>query len=492
MKNILYLILLGFKLLNSQVFTPTDNNTQTKQEVIKLLKLYTNANENAEISAAYNYAQKALIKSKKINYEYGMAYSNLYIGQTLIDRGQLNTALKFLKIAEQSQYSKNNPIIMAEIYTVKARIYDMVTGLENAVIEQRKALDILNEGNNTQAAKILKIKAYINFSFFYTNQNRNDSADFYLAKTKKAIKEVNEKLIPSKLLMQYHNMKAITFIPQKQYDSISFYLTKSENIAAKRNYKNVSPTYFLWGNIYALKKDYKTAISYYLKSLHTMEELNYVTLLKLRVYDCLAQMYSNIDNMDKANEYKAKFIDYQRKTSNEYNDAHYNVMDSIAKEKEDQERSHFRKYIVLFSLLVLLAFLFILYFFNQKIKAGNKKIIMQEEIILQNEEKIINKEAFSEVVQLAKENNPEFLTRFREVYPDIVPALVKINPKLQISEISFCAYLYLSFSSKDIAEYTFVTPRAVQLRKNRLRKKLQISSEEDIYLWIQNVAHSVN
>jgi DNA-binding CsgD family transcriptional regulator len=58
---------------------------------------------------------------------------------------------------------------------------------------------------------------------------------------------------------------------------------------------------------------------------------------------------------------------------------------------------------------------------------------------------------------------------------------------MQIGDLTFCAYLYLNFSSKDIAQYTFVTPRAVQIRKNRLRKKLNINSEEDIYLWIKNI-----
>lgn len=95
--------------------------------------------------------------------------------------------------------------------------------------------------------------------------------------------------------------------------------------------------------------------------------------------------------------------------------------------------------------------------------------------------------AFEEVVQLAKENSPEFLIRFQEVYPDCYNKLIEQFPSLQTSELKFCAMLFLNFSSKDIAEFTFVTPKAVQNRKNRLRKKLNIASDEDLNVWIQRL-----
>lgn len=95
--------------------------------------------------------------------------------------------------------------------------------------------------------------------------------------------------------------------------------------------------------------------------------------------------------------------------------------------------------------------------------------------------------AFEEVIQLAKENSPEFLIRFQEVYPDCYNKLTQKFPDLQTSELKFCAMLFLNFSSKDIAEFTFVTPKAIQNRKNRLRKKLNISSDEDLNVWIQKL-----
>ena len=94
--------------------------------------------------------------------------------------------------------------------------------------------------------------------------------------------------------------------------------------------------------------------------------------------------------------------------------------------------------------------------------------------------------AYDEVVQLAKNNDPAFFGKFREVYPEFCDKLLKINPGLVNSELKFCALLFLNFSTKEIATYTFVQPRAVRIRKIRIRKKLNIPSDQDINVWMHS------
>ena len=88
-----------------------------------------------------------------------------------------------------------------------------------------------------------------------------------------------------------------------------------------------------------------------------------------------------------------------------------------------------------------------------------------------------------EVLRLAKENSPRLLSKFKSIYPDFFEKLTEIQPNLQNSELIFCIYLKLNLSTKEIATYTFVTPKAVLNRKNRIRKKLDIASSVDIYKW---------
>jgi DNA-binding CsgD family transcriptional regulator len=91
--------------------------------------------------------------------------------------------------------------------------------------------------------------------------------------------------------------------------------------------------------------------------------------------------------------------------------------------------------------------------------------------------------AEDEIIRLAKENSPRLLSKFKTLYPAFFEKLAEIQPKLQNSELIFCIYLKLNLSTKEIATYTFVTPKAVQNRKNRIRKKLNIESSVDIYKW---------
>ncbi|SIT23694.1 helix-turn-helix transcriptional regulator [Chryseobacterium gambrini] len=104
-----------------------------------------------------------------------------------------------------------------------------------------------------------------------------------------------------------------------------------------------------------------------------------------------------------------------------------------------------------------------------------------------NDLKIKVNESFTELNELAMKNSPSFAVRFNEVYPFFFHKLKEIQPDLTSHDLYFCAYLKLNYSSKEIANYTHVTLQAVQKKKNRLRKSLRISSDEDIYQWISNI-----
>jgi DNA-binding CsgD family transcriptional regulator len=123
-----------------------------------------------------------------------------------------------------------------------------------------------------------------------------------------------------------------------------------------------------------------------------------------------------------------------------------------------------------------------------------QKISRDEKTIMKNKKPEPDLEDLSqkilvqdEIMALAKENSPRLLNKFRLVYPDFFGKITAIQPNLKNSELIFCIYLKLNFTTKEIATYTFVTPKAIQNRKNRLRKKLGISSEVDIYKWFNDL-----
>lgn len=99
----------------------------------------------------------------------------------------------------------------------------------------------------------------------------------------------------------------------------------------------------------------------------------------------------------------------------------------------------------------------------------------------------ISNDDLEEIFHLAKINDPSFLAKFKVVYPEFFQKIILLYPDILNSELLFCAYIKLNFSSKEIANYTFVTPKSVQVRKSRLRKKLNIPSHEDLYIWVKKI-----
>ncbi|WP_449399381.1 helix-turn-helix transcriptional regulator [Chryseobacterium wanjuense] len=88
------------------------------------------------------------------------------------------------------------------------------------------------------------------------------------------------------------------------------------------------------------------------------------------------------------------------------------------------------------------------------------------------------------MMQLVKANDPFFLTRFKEVYPEFYQKLINHQPNLTEHDIKFCAYIRLNLNSKEIAQYDNIAIRSVESKKYRLKKKLELSTETDLTKWI--------
>ncbi|MCX2678357.1 LuxR C-terminal-related transcriptional regulator [Galbibacter sp. EGI 63066] len=142
--------------------------------------------------------------------------------------------------------------------------------------------------------------------------------------------------------------------------------------------------------------------------------------------------------------------------------------------------------------ILCMMILFFVSIHYEKKRKESKRLILEKDMMIRQKEMESNElrkklnAAFKEVVSLAKDNDPSFLARFQEVYPEVCTKLLTINPKLVNTELSLCAMIWLNFSSKEIAQYTFVQPKTVQIKKYRLRKKLGIPSDENLYSWIRS------
>ena len=79
-----------------------------------------------------------------------------------------------------------------------------------------------------------------------------------------------------------------------------------------------------------------------------------------------------------------------------------------------------------------------------------------------------------------KINFETFFANFEKLYPKFKNSLLKQSSNLTANEIKLCAFLRLNLSSKEISNLLNITPESVNKARYRLRKKLQLSSNDDL------------
>ena len=63
----------------------------------------------------------------------------------------------------------------------------------------------------------------------------------------------------------------------------------------------------------------------------------------------------------------------------------------------------------------------------------------------------------------------------------------EIHPKLTPNDLRLCAYLRLNLSSKEIAPLLNISPKSVEVKRYRLRKKMELPHEASLTNYILEI-----
>jgi DNA-binding CsgD family transcriptional regulator len=109
--------------------------------------------------------------------------------------------------------------------------------------------------------------------------------------------------------------------------------------------------------------------------------------------------------------------------------------------------------------------------------------------------KIDNEQVSNEFKKLLKilgednkidDNWEHFAHHFDKVHTDFLVLLKNRYPNLTASELKLCAYLRMNLSSKEIAQLMNISIRGVEIGRYRLRKKLGISKDTNLFEFLLN------
>ncbi len=80
-----------------------------------------------------------------------------------------------------------------------------------------------------------------------------------------------------------------------------------------------------------------------------------------------------------------------------------------------------------------------------------------------------------------------FTKHFDRVHSDFVVKLKEKHPAISGNELKLCAYLRMNLSTKEIAQLMNISVRGVEISRYRLRKKLGITSETNLFNYLINI-----
>ncbi|WP_157492701.1 helix-turn-helix transcriptional regulator [Echinicola pacifica] len=115
-----------------------------------------------------------------------------------------------------------------------------------------------------------------------------------------------------------------------------------------------------------------------------------------------------------------------------------------------------------------------------------------ENLILQGSTDLITryegKPSAGDIKSLIEKGELHLLNEFTVRFPSFVGRIKTMSSQINAMDLKFCILLRLGFSTKDIARITNSTIRAVQSRKYRIRRRLNVPNQEDINLFMVTIS----
>lgn len=473
-----------FLIIQIILLSATNHHKKSNKEIDRILIESTIKYRELNTYQSFQLANKALILSKKKNYKLGEVKSYLFMAKVLTELGAYGKAIDYIKIADEINIGLSNSM-KVESHRLKGLIYTDID-YNIAINEFRNQLKLSSKIEDEKNKQLGTFWAYQNMSHLFNLINQKDSVNKYLNLQKSMLNVFNEKedfLNFSTTYTQLADYK----ISSNHFNEAEAYLNKSLEVLKKYNSPYLYYTYTSFGDLYDSKGDSLKAIEFYKKSISNAKSLNSPNALKDSYKKLAEYLVTKKILKDEASDYYYEYNKLNDSLKRENKLLTQKVFNHIIETEKNDSINNLRYIYITISIVITLviSFIFFLRVKNLTLKRNHIKNRILE--IENNYNSSINDVKFQKLIELLKGNNPEFLVMFKELYPDFVNRIKTLDPNIRSSELSFCAMLYLNYSTKDIAEITFVTVRAVQIRKNRLRKKYNINSDVDINKWMRNL-----
>lgn len=450
------------------------------KHVDSLLELSRLASVDMDTYKSVEYAVDALRNSRAIDYQFGLLRSNHYIGQMLFYNGNFDESLKYLADGESLEIAKDNPQILSQILKVKGQIYYSLELIDNSVKEYRKAAKYAGKIQPKSASDYVLSQIYENIHHVFVKTNQPDSVYHYLNKSKLSLELLDEARVFPHLVNNYTSL-GYYYYNLYQFENAEKYYNMALDIAHKYNYTYVSRTHMYLGDVFHNMQQEDKALHHYGLSLANLQQRRIENEIPA-LYSRFERSYMNIGNDDSVAYYQNKRVQIENKLANTKVSAAKDVLNILLNEHIDDNKGDSEITSILYVAIALVFILGIVlatrYFKNE----GETKSYDNASGI-----EMHNDEAIARLREAALRNEKTFMKDFAEAFPKLCNNLKRQFPDISSSDFHLCALTFLKFNTQEIADCSFVTTRSVQTRRSRLRKKINLNSEIDLYHYLYKI-----
>lgn len=371
--------------------------------------------------------------------------------------------------------SKQHKLIRFEVVAGKhifeALIY---SGLDEEGYSELKKATLLAESlNEHEESNLLAISdIYIANANYYLTQKDYINQLKYIELAGDYFKKISNQELREKLIYIYNSNLASAYIYLDKYDSVVYYAELS--LKQEKKYDRVDiqfNNYTVLGTVAFEKGNYDDALI----NFHKAENLKgYKHHLNLEfLYKKIIEIYHKKKDVENSEMYQSKLDSLQLSISRNQNKS----LHSLIKERIDTKNENLT--IIYIVVLIALIFISFLIWYLIKLRITTKDNLTKEAKLSEDE--------FSKLIELLKTNDPTFMFYFNQKFENFTQKIQEINPSISTSELEICALMKLQIPTKSIAKYKYLAPKTVQNKKHIIRKKMNLSSDVNLYNWFYEI-----
>ena len=493
-----------------------------------------------ETDSSLNAHSQSLKLRKMLPDSSSVARSYNNIGALYRAKGNYSTAIEY--------YFKALPIYKA--YDLKKETSDLLNGIgllyqdignfEEALKFLLDSYELRKEiGNPRTIASSMN-----NIGALYFQTKAYDKAEFFFKEYLSLATKLNDK---KNIAGCYINLSNI-YKYRKEYDKTIEFTNKANTLFEEmKDVRNSAIACINLGSLYFDLKQYKKSKTYYKQAYEKAAQasaLNLQSTASRGLSEALSENnkykealyyfreYSEMQDTLFSHDLNEKVARYQELYEAEKKTAEIKELEAEAlkKEKEIALSKVFRNWTIVFSGLLIVTLILLFNRFKIKRKAlrnEKEKFKLQAELnekelelkaaelssvamnslqknkilsaiekevaTLKADEKQTKETVFKALDNLVKNGLAMddqwdiFQKHFNNVHPGFFDFLNKNFPELTNNDLKACAYIRMNLSSKEVASLTNVSPKSVTMHRYRLKKKLNLDTEDSLKNFLFNI-----